>query len=413
MLAVVGSRRSTCAPGPSAAPSGGVGHDRRPRPRPRGWRSQGVRPGLRLGGALFNRLEGLWFGNGSIFFASTSGGDVKNGDLGVRRVPGGLRTDLPVPPDRERGLFLLFESDGGGVLDSPDNLTVSPRGGLLLRGRRQQRRQRHAPAGAGIVDINRLIGIDRRGNPFEFAVNRFSDSEFAGVCFSPDGTILFTNLQGGDGPGSGMTIAITGPWGGGPLWPPLRWASTRPPVSCADGRVAAPTRRAASAPGRGDGEEVAGVLGEHLPAEHDVVAGGVEVAGAPPDRVVLVDGGRAGEVAGGRPTGSTAASIAWRAASAMRLRWSTVHRPSGRIACHASSDRLEREGPGALDRRFGLADPHLGVLPVGDAASPPPRRFVGARAISSSSARRATPRGKPISTPAVRPSKPSSSRGPA
>ena len=32
-------------------------------------------------------------------------------------------------------------------------------------------------------------------------------SEFAGTCFTPDGSILFVNMQG-----CGLTVAIRGPW---------------------------------------------------------------------------------------------------------------------------------------------------------------------------------------------------------
>jgi secreted PhoX family phosphatase len=37
--------------------------------------------------------------------------------------------------------------------------------------------------------------------------NRYSKSELAGACFSPDGNILFVNIQY-----PGKTIAITGDW---------------------------------------------------------------------------------------------------------------------------------------------------------------------------------------------------------
>ena len=37
--------------------------------------------GWAKGGAKFNRLEGCWEDDGTIFFVSTSGGDVKNGDV--------------------------------------------------------------------------------------------------------------------------------------------------------------------------------------------------------------------------------------------------------------------------------------------------------------------------------------------
>ena len=37
--------------------------------------------GWAAGGAKFNRLEGCWEDDGTIFFVSTSGGDAKNGDV--------------------------------------------------------------------------------------------------------------------------------------------------------------------------------------------------------------------------------------------------------------------------------------------------------------------------------------------
>ena len=73
------------------------------------------------------------------------------------------------------------------------------------------------PLAPGIESVNRLIGLGPQGEPFELAVNVLHDSEFAGACFSPDGEILFVNIQGGDSAGSGMTLAIWGPWERGPL----------------------------------------------------------------------------------------------------------------------------------------------------------------------------------------------------
>ena len=57
-----------------------------------------------------------------------------------------------------------------------------------------------------------MIGLGPKEEPFEFAVNVASDSEFAGAGFSADGEILFDNIQGEDAPGTGMTIAVWGPW---------------------------------------------------------------------------------------------------------------------------------------------------------------------------------------------------------
>src|SRR5215218_6184155 len=96
-------------------------------------------------------------------------------------------------------LILHYESPGGEALDSPDNMTVTPGGGLLLAeddassDSDMDPDQTRTP---GITDINRLVGITSLGESFIFAINTFSDTELAGVCFSPDGSTLFVNLYG-------------------------------------------------------------------------------------------------------------------------------------------------------------------------------------------------------------------------
>jgi secreted PhoX family phosphatase len=52
-----------------------------------------------------------------------------------------------------------------------------------------------------------LIGIRPNGEQYELADNAYSSSELAGICFSPDGTVMFVNIQH-----RGLTLAITGPW---------------------------------------------------------------------------------------------------------------------------------------------------------------------------------------------------------
>ena len=178
---------------------------------PRGTFQQGWRDGA----CKFNRLEGCWADRDSIFFVSTSGGDAKNGDVnladGYREGYGQIWEYRP----RQQKVILHYESPGGEVMDSPDNLTVTPRGGLLAA--------EDDASDANGEHINRLIGISPRGEAFTFAVNVFSESELAGVCFSPDGRTLFVNLYGDstgkpeDHADEGMTCAITGPWKHGPL----------------------------------------------------------------------------------------------------------------------------------------------------------------------------------------------------
>jgi secreted PhoX family phosphatase len=171
------------------------------------------RQGWEDGACKFNRLEGCWADGDSIYFVSTSGGDAKNGDLnsdGYREGYGQIWEYR----QRSRTLVLHYESPGGEVMDSPDNLTVTPRGGLLAC--------EDDASDANEEHVNRLIGISPRGEAFTFAVNQF-DCELAGVCFSPDGRTVFVNLYG-DSTGTpdehkdeGMTCAITGPWHRGPL----------------------------------------------------------------------------------------------------------------------------------------------------------------------------------------------------
>ncbi len=154
--------------------------------------------GREAGGATFRRLEGIWHGGGRIYVVSTEGGDVRMGQV------------WEYEPARER-LRLLFESPGSDVLDMPDNLCVSPRGGIVLceDGR----------------DGNFVRGLRTDGRIFPFARNNivldgrpngisgdFRSSEFAGATFSPDGRWLFVNVQI-----PGVTIAITGPWADGAL----------------------------------------------------------------------------------------------------------------------------------------------------------------------------------------------------
>ncbi|GIJ48361.1 hypothetical protein Val02_52470 [Virgisporangium aliadipatigenens] len=178
--------------------------------------------GWAAGGAKFNRLEGVWAAERSFFIASTSGGDAKNGDVnadGYAEGYGQIWEYAPGEHDGDGGqLRLAFESPGGSVLDSPDNLTVSPQGNLLIceDDAGSVDGDTH-PLAPGLVDVNRLIGLTRSGRTFEFLVNRFSTSELAGACFSPDGQTLFVNVYGTADAGSGFTAAITGPWRRGVL----------------------------------------------------------------------------------------------------------------------------------------------------------------------------------------------------
>jgi secreted PhoX family phosphatase len=157
--------------------------------------------GLAKGGAIFKRLEGAWYGSGLIYFNSTTGGNAGAGQ--VWEYNPGLET-----------LRLIYESSSRQVLDTPDNITVSPRGGILL-----------CEDGDGSGNPKRLMGLTKDGKLYAFAQNNvvlngekngisgdFTKMEWAGATFSPDGKWLFVNIQA-----PGITFAITGNWAKGPL----------------------------------------------------------------------------------------------------------------------------------------------------------------------------------------------------
>jgi len=169
------------------------------------------RQGRDQGGAAFNRLEGIFRGEDgrSIYFLSTSGG------TGFGQLWHYVPADGEVQMQDQ--LVLVFQSPQGSVLESPDNLCLTPNGGALFCEDDASNDNDTHPLAPGIQDVNRLVGLGSKGEPFTFAVNLLNDSEFAGACFSPDGEILFVNLFGNSTPDSGMTCAIWGPWDRGPL----------------------------------------------------------------------------------------------------------------------------------------------------------------------------------------------------
>lgn len=138
--------------------------------------------GYAKGAARFVRGEGLWHGGGEIYFACTTGGRNKKGQV------------WRLTPARN-AVELFVEPNDAARLDNADNLTVAPWGDLIVC--------ENGSKG------NAVVGITPEGRLYPFARNAKSSSEFAGGCFSPDGTTLFVNIQK-----DGLTLAITGPWKG-------------------------------------------------------------------------------------------------------------------------------------------------------------------------------------------------------
>ncbi|RFU82427.1 DUF839 domain-containing protein [Streptomyces triticagri] len=145
------------------------------------------------------KLEGMWWADGGAYVVSSyardeSPGAAHDGQVWFydpRRRTLTLKVLLKVNAD---------PSEPGGF-DGPDNITVSPYGGLVI-----------AEDGEG---LQHLFGATDNGRTYPIARNELNTgteddpeySEFTGVVFSPDGRTLYANIQT-----PGILLAITGPW---------------------------------------------------------------------------------------------------------------------------------------------------------------------------------------------------------
>jgi hypothetical protein len=163
--------------------------------------------GLDAGGAIFRRLEGIWISQGRIYFDSTNGGEAGMGQIWAY-------------DPRAETVTMIYESLNIHELDFPDNIAVSPRGGLVIC--------EDGTAGQHIK------GLTTSGALFNFGRNLHNSTEFTGACFSPDGQTLFINIYGrssvrtvqpykssllspigAETREKALTLAIWGPWGTG------------------------------------------------------------------------------------------------------------------------------------------------------------------------------------------------------
>lgn len=147
--------------------------------------------GFDHGAARFARGEGMWYGNEEIYFACTSGGKAKQGQV-FRYIP----SKEEKKGDQKIGghLELFAEPNDKEILRACDNLTVAPWGDIILC------EDNSRP---------RLIGITPQGKIYHLGLNVGYESELTGACFSPSGKTLFVNIQH-----AGLTLAIIGPWVG-------------------------------------------------------------------------------------------------------------------------------------------------------------------------------------------------------
>ncbi|MGW0907698.1 alkaline phosphatase PhoX [Streptomyces sp. NPDC002853] len=144
------------------------------------------------------KLEGMWWGDGGVYIVASFARDespvAHDGQVWFyhpSRRTLTLKVLLGVNPDPAKD----------GAFDGPDNITVSPYGGLVI-----------AEDGDG---VQHLFGATERGRTYPIARNELnagtpekpSYSEFTGVTFSPDGKTLYASIQT-----PGILLAITGPW---------------------------------------------------------------------------------------------------------------------------------------------------------------------------------------------------------
>ena len=145
------------------------------------------------GAVLFARGEGIWFGDGELYFCCTNGGAARLSQImryRPSRLEGGPREES-APGE----LQLFVESTDPEMLNFGDNLTVAPNGHLIVC----EDQYTDPPR-------NHLRGVTPTGSVYPLALLR-TETELAGACFSPDGRILFVNVYSPT-----KTLAITGPW---------------------------------------------------------------------------------------------------------------------------------------------------------------------------------------------------------
>lgn len=172
------------------------------------------------GAAIFGANEGCWVANGKVFFTDKQVNSSPNRSGRIWALDLASNT-----------LQAIFVGNDITVGNSPDNICVSPRGGLLFC--EDGNGSGLNAAGQTVTGrVMRLMALHPSGSTYAFAANNYNfsaaqlaaagkpgaatgdqrDTEWCGSTFSPDGRVLFANLQA-----PGITVAITGPWANGTL----------------------------------------------------------------------------------------------------------------------------------------------------------------------------------------------------
>jgi secreted PhoX family phosphatase len=169
---------------------------------------------LGKGCARMARGEGIWYSAGKMFIVDTAAGVDGSNRPGRGE---GCVWVLTLSTMRLKAIYVSGARSAG---NNPDNVTVSPRGGVVL-----------CEDGGFGDDGSRLLGLTAAGEAYVFCRNTtqlsapqiagagktvpagdYRGIEFCGACFDPTGRILFVSIQT-----PGITFAISGPWAKGNL----------------------------------------------------------------------------------------------------------------------------------------------------------------------------------------------------
>ncbi|MFE1441205.1 alkaline phosphatase PhoX [Streptomyces sp. NPDC058739] len=144
------------------------------------------------------KLEGCYWGRHSVYFVSSFA--RRAAGSGADHYGQVWRYD---PAHHHLTLVIVFGPDTDVQLpgESPDNICLSPAGGLMV-----------CEDGGGAQHV---YGVNRRGDVYPVARNRQNTGtpeapewgEFAGATFSPDWRTMYLNCYD-----PGTTFAVTGPW---------------------------------------------------------------------------------------------------------------------------------------------------------------------------------------------------------
>ena len=136
------------------------------------------------------KLEGCWWGDDGAYVVASF---ARRTDGSAAQHDGQVWFLDPLTQTLTLKLRFAFTPNQNVDVDGPDNITISPYGGVIL-----------AEDGNGQQHI---VGATESGETFFLGLNQLNGSEFAGPTFSQDKKTLFVNIYN-----PGNVFAVTGPW---------------------------------------------------------------------------------------------------------------------------------------------------------------------------------------------------------